>query len=287
MTLIEATFILLALATLSAILAPQIGTYVNDAKMVKVKEEVELLGVTTTRLMYDLGNPCLKKDARKPPCSEPNRVNILYGRGPDIEHNQVCQLDFVYYEFDRAKLWDTCSKDNGISPENPQGYSSAFVDCVRANKAKLCIRKTMNWDNDDIDHGDSMDNQFVRNIPGYSTPSQMPFRTILGSGMGWRGSYLGNSVDKDPWGNKYLINSQFLSVPPNVDTYGFCSMELQSVRSNDRRTGSSYYVSGMDWSYDTFVISAGPNGIYETPFALRGAEAKGDDIIYVIQGDPR
>ncbi len=248
MTLVEAAIILLTLATLTAILAPRISYFIDDAKMIKAKEEIELLGVTISRLTYDTGSPCLKKNAQKSLCSDSNRVNILYSRGPKVKHNQVNQVDFVYYELDRILLRNICG----------QADSAYFVDCIRANKNKLCVRKTMNWDNDDIDHGDSMESQFVINTPGYFTPIQQSFKTILGPGVGWRGSYLGSPAEKDPWGNKYLINSQFLSVPLDVE------------------------ICKPDWSYNIFVISAGPNGIYETPFALRGAEARGDDIIYVF-----
>src|SRR3989344_1543470 len=138
MSLVEASIILLVLATLSAVIAPSINDYVNDAKRIKVKEDLEALGVITARLMSDTGYPCLRKNARLSPlCAEVNHVNILYGRGEEIEHNQVCQIDFIYNELDRAQLWNTCSRYNNFQG-NSNAYSSDFMKCVKANRNQLC-----------------------------------------------------------------------------------------------------------------------------------------------------
>ena len=44
MSLVEATIILMVLAILTSVLAPSIGDYVNDARQVKAKEDLEALG---------------------------------------------------------------------------------------------------------------------------------------------------------------------------------------------------------------------------------------------------
>ncbi len=68
---------------------------------------------------------------------------------------------------------------------------------------------------------------------------------------------------------RYLVNSIFLTVATDA---------RPGIREGERNGG---------WSYDVFVISAGPNSVFETPFAIDGAYPRGDDIIYVLSGDTR
>jgi type II secretory pathway pseudopilin PulG len=62
MSLVEATIILLVLMLLTAVLAPSMGDFIADAKMVKVKEDCEAIGLTVMRLVHDVG-PCLRSQA--------------------------------------------------------------------------------------------------------------------------------------------------------------------------------------------------------------------------------
>jgi type II secretory pathway pseudopilin PulG len=57
MSLVEATIILMVLAILTSVLAPSIGDYVNDARQVKAKEDLEVLGLSVARLVRDMGMP--------------------------------------------------------------------------------------------------------------------------------------------------------------------------------------------------------------------------------------
>jgi type II secretory pathway pseudopilin PulG len=123
---------------------------------------------------------------------------------------------------------------------------------------------------------DSLANQLVSNNPGYATPvtnlwgnmsNPLPlFRT------GWRGAYLSPPIGPDPWGHQYYVNSEFLSVATTSAT----------------GTGEGQQSGG--WSYDTFCISAGENGIITTSFGAAtgfGTNRGGDDFIYVISGGTR
>jgi prepilin-type N-terminal cleavage/methylation domain-containing protein len=95
----------------------------------------------------------------------------------------------------------------------------------------------------------SLDDHLVTNGPGYSRRA-----CELGSMFcrGWAGPYIEAGVGSDPWGFRYAVG----------------------VRHLAGRNG-----------FDTFVISAGPNGIIETPFDVDGVTPRGDDIIAVIAGD--
>jgi type II secretory pathway pseudopilin PulG len=80
-----------------------------------------------------------------------------------------------------------------------------------------------------------------------------------GAGTGWNGPYLTKDVTGDPWGRAYLINTAFLrGLPPSKQRCARCAV---------------------------FVISAGPNGLIETPFQqpIANAQVFGDDLAVRIQ----
>ena len=132
----------------------------------------------------------------------------------------------------------------------------------------------LNWDYSD--RADSMEDQFVTNnlqVP-YPTPTQLG--TFNASGpqinLGWRGGYLSPGIGPDPWGRKYVVNSAFLAVALDSTWWW----------------GEGSKKSG--WSIDTFCISAGPNGLYETAIGGNGhggVDRIGDDFIYIIAGGTR
>jgi type II secretory pathway pseudopilin PulG len=76
MSLVEATIILLVVATLTAAIAPSMGDYLEDARDVKAKEDVKTLGVAIVRMLRDTGLKGLKLDAGVG-FTEVNRVDNL------------------------------------------------------------------------------------------------------------------------------------------------------------------------------------------------------------------
>jgi len=91
--------------------------------------------------------------------------------------------------------------------------------------------------------------QLVKNIPGYSLKTTT-------SANGWNGPYLSNEINADPWGNRYIVNVQLID---------------SSATAVTRSGGVKLAV---------WVLSAGPNGIIETPFtqSILTAALGGDDI---------
>jgi type II secretory pathway pseudopilin PulG len=97
--------------------------------------------------------------------------------------------------------------------------------------------------------------QLVTNTPGYAmrTPT---------SQFGWNGPYFSSELASDPWGNRYMVNVALIDLSPGAAT------------ANGRAKMA------------VWVLSAGPNGVIETPFAasiLTATQAGGDDIATRIQ----
>jgi type II secretory pathway pseudopilin PulG len=182
MSLVEATIILMVLATLTAVLAPSMGDYVEDARNTKAKEDVEAIGTSIARLTRDTGQPCLQVAAGA--CTLANRVGLL----------------------------ETAGNDPAI--DTSAGFATAYTFTV-ANSIDGAVAR--NWKASgatNITAVDQADDQFVSNIPAYAGPNF----TLGGgpkSGLGWRGAYLTGPIGGDPWGNRYEANTVFLTVATN------------------------------------------------------------------------
>ena len=247
LSLVEVTIMLLVLMVLTSVLAPSIFDFVSDAKWVKVKEDCEAIGLSVARITRDVG-PCLKFDGTKK-CTMVNRVDLLYSDGPNVTDQDV--------EGDGAVLFESSN-----------------------------IALHLTWWKDDW-RGDAMEDQFVSNGPGYSTPHDLNNSTAVGPqfNLGWRGAYLSSPIGPDPWGHRYLVNSVFLSVATDANH------SWHHVAPMTGGGGGGHDGEGSDgWSHDTFCISAGPNGLYNTGFAGNGSggvSRQADDFIYIISGDTR
>jgi type II secretory pathway pseudopilin PulG len=93
----------------------------------------------------------------------------------------------------------------------------------------------------------ALDDHLVTNQAGHARRPQQ-----VGGGMfwrGWAGPYLGSGVGPDPWGYRYAV----------------------SVGHLTDGSGSN-----------TIVISAGPNGVVDTPFHGRGVRTDFDDLSVLL-----
>jgi hypothetical protein len=86
-----------------------------------------------------------------------------------------------------------------------------------------------------------IDDQLLRNVADYTPPRQDRF-------FGWRGAYLQQSVDPDPWGHRYAVN-----------------VRSMSIRNADTR-----------------VVSAGADGMVHVPFSGDGLPPGGDDVVALV-----
>ena len=103
-----------------------------------------------------------------------------------------------------------------------------------------------------LSHADALDAHLRFNGRDYPTQAKGP-------GTGWNGPYLSGEIDADPWGHAYLVNVGVLGGGPS---------------SGDARVACA-----------VFVLSAGPNGIVETPYRQPSSNARacGDDVVVRIQ----
>lgn len=98
-------------------------------------------------------------------------------------------------------------------------------------------------------HGDVLDNQLLKNTPKGAAGGAYP---ITGQ-FQWRGPYLAGSMGNDPWNRPYIIN----------------------VLSGHSTNATNYK--------RLFVLSAGQNGVIDTPgTATATTDITGDDIGLIV-----
>lgn len=95
---------------------------------------------------------------------------------------------------------------------------------------------------------DFLERHLVTNNPGGNPANKWNVPATIGA-KGWKGAYLTAPVDPDPWGNRYAVNVKFLGVATE----------------------------------DVVVLSAGPNEIIDTLFAVNGLVTGGDDIVVLVE----
>lgn len=188
-SLVEATIVLMVLASLTAVIAPSMGDYIEDGRHVKAKKDLEVIGSAMTQIMHDTGLPCLSLAGGVPStaCNIANKVELLVS-GAVVGSNEP-----------------------------------TVVTAAAAVAAATASAATLNWGggaNEVADASrDIMDDQFATNTPAYPAVS---FTGGGGprTGNGWRGAYLNAPIDVDPWGYSYQASTVFLGVAFNADDTG-------------------------------------------------------------------
>ncbi len=106
------------------------------------------------------------------------------------------------------------------------------------------------WVSGDVDF---FTNHLMNNVPGYNLKTGP-------DDLGWSGAYLASAPQADPWGNRYMVNIVFLDPRPGVVEDGLVKRAV-------------------------FVVSAGPDGVINTPFEqpVTDVTVRGDDIVHRMQ----
>lgn len=249
LSLLEATIILAVLSTLTAVLAPTIGDFVQDSRDVKVKADAELIGTAVMRVLADTGEIAIVMDGNATPAvfsTNPpshlttNRVNMLVSDGsiPTILAGQT-----------RAAGTDWDDPLVGVGTGVAQTIEAHLILNTPSGNTINRYRTAadMNLPNnfDPVDGG-SFNAEFA-----------------------WRGAYLQGPVGSDPWGNRYAVNVEFLakSTGAGVGVSGSINDVFVLAVGRD---------GVADTPFET-QLTAGRDG----------ATALGDDVIYVISGGTR
>jgi type II secretory pathway pseudopilin PulG len=183
-SLIEATIILAVLAILSAVLAPAIGGYVQDASRSTAKADVEVIGTALARMLTDVGESWVLRNGNggtltsTPSRDAANRVDLLVSTGR-IPVVGVARSS-------GTPDWDAAAGNLGV-----QVLDYYLVSNTPSSLPANAYRSATNMSvltNFDPDSGAQFNSEFA-----------------------WRGSYLPGPIDADPWGNRYAANVEFLA----------------------------------------------------------------------------
>ena len=198
LSLVEATVILMVLATLTAVIAPAVSDYTNDARQTMAKEEVEVIGQGILRLLRDTGSRCLRLVGTTD-CTVTNRVDLLVSSGA-----------------------------------NPRGISTTLAPDITLPDSEAATNGVVNWlpDGSAPVQQDLLEDQLIEN--DNATPyTGVGFTAGGGPRMklGWRGAYLNGPVTADPWSARYQASTIFLTVATNAfDTAGSPNQLQEGLR---------------------------------------------------------
>lgn len=186
----------------------------------------------------------------------PSVLNFLSQSRQARAQNDVEVLAEAVFDFFR---------DNGFFPQ--------FADAARTQPLRLLVSPgavadaepgAEGWTDADASRIDLISNQLVNNRPSYGGIGY-PLKTAA-STSGWNGPYLDAEIDADPWGNRYVINVEFLSVMPTAVEFG-----------------------GTQEKRAVWALSAGPDGMFDTLYPtttrqlIGSAELSVEDIGRRIQ----
>mgnify|MGYP001436976755 CR=1 FL=1 len=252
-SLIELTIILIVLSILCAILAPVIGRFVRNARIIRCREDVQAIGNCMWMFMEDTALPCFLRDGSpnpaggaggsRPVLAASNRVEMLVGDGLIPVINPILATGGQWGI--PLNLSSVDYFENHITRNMPGGnVANAYLTPLDLDKG--------------VGGPLGSDWMFARRSSGG-----------FNSEFAWRGPYMTGPIDPDPWGNRYASNVVYLDPivggDPNV-----------------------VHVQGYSgWTYDCVVLSAGPDGEVDTEYSVDGLTPGDDDLIYTLSANSR
>lgn len=222
-SLVEVTIILAVLAVLTAVAAPSIGGYMNDAAASKAKADVEAIGSALSRMLVDTGEPWVLKNGNgggptvAPTRDTANRVDLLVSEGaiPAVTVTRAI---------------GTTDWDDPVGAAVVQRLEYFLVENTPSG--------------------------LVANA--YRTPDNVP-GGFQSSDFGWRGAYLPGSIGQDPWGNRYAVNVEFLAKTLGAGPSGNVKDVFVLSAGANRATDTRFDTDGVTAGGDDiiFVVSGG------------------------------
>ena len=255
-SLVEVTIILAVAAMLSAVLAPSINSYVDQARFARARADTQTIAEAIQTFIADNGESQFLIDAsnsvaaapagdREPPTrADTNRVDLLVSDG-DIPSISALLTETFWIQAVNNGRVDSLS--NHLVENTPGGATAK-----RYRDASDITIATPGGNNIDFARGESS---------GFNAPYM------------WRGAYLRGPVRPDPWGNRYAVNVAFMDPQPTdamatgTITSGFAVSTFQRL--------------------DVFVLSAGRDKEIDTKSAQDGAVPGDDDFIFVVTSNAK
>ena len=244
-SLIELTIILVVLSILAAILAPVIGRYVRNAKVVRAREDIQAIGSAIWMFIEDTGNSFFMRDGTGDgDDGSPQRDDGVDGAGGAPDQDSSNRVDLLVSDGDIPEV--ATGEDEWIVDISAPAFDFLAYHLVTNNPGgSVANAYRVPSDLDNAAAGDPM---FARDESGG-----------LNSEFAWRGPYLTPPIDPDPWGNRYAVNVQFLDPQPTA--------------------------GDADCEKDTIVLCAGPDEEVDTLWGVDGNTPGDDDIIYMLSAN--
>ena len=234
-TIIETTVILSVLFILAGAMAPIVSESVNTARAVKARNDASMIAMGLINLQKDLGGDALSFGS------------VVAAVGQTLALPNMLATDGADPEVDGAD--DVVETAIALPVLASPGQQTEAMS-GRAKRAALRVQRRK-WREA---RADALDDHLRTNRHGYR------YRRP-GEYGGWNGPYVSATIAGDPWGKKYMVNSQYLDG----------SASAADAEGNPRKA--------------VFVVSAGADGVIDTPFEqpIVDARAYGDDIVIRIQ----
>jgi len=250
-TLVEVTVILLVLVILSAILLPNLGGFNRMARYARVKEDVGALCAALAAMLHDTGESAFWEDGGGG-TDTPIRdtIGLLVGDGDTPDLNYSTRGDDGFH-------WQLPVQDWFEEPHAISGQEEWFRVDTFANHL------VQNEPLGDAANAYRTPADMINGATSGSVPGGLHFDSASGQGFNslfaWRGPYIADPIDPDPWGNRYAANVFGLFSPAGASGDGFASAVV-------------CYSAGPDEEIDTVFNQPG------------GWTTEDDDIVAVLHG---
>ena len=275
-TLVEVTIILMVLAILAATLAPAIGRYLRQARIVRAREDVQALGCAIWMYIADTANSYFMLDGAfgSPPDDGASRGNEV-GSGAAPNQASANRVDMLVSDGDIPQVNAT---DGDVFWRTRLDYGKIdllayhLATNTPGNNASNAYRTPQDYTYAPTGPTGSGN---THPDPGFARNESAG----LNSEFAWRGPYMTAPIDPDPWGNRYAANVQFLD--PIADSANDDSWDAAPGGQSENTAGYAGY------EMDCIVLSAGPDEEIDTWWNVDGNTPGDDDILYTVSSNSR
>lgn len=243
-TLVEVSILLAVLVILSAVISPVLSRSVAETRLSAAKAELAAISQSLRQFLEDIGCEIVPQNQGDGSYRRAAAVQAPYTPPPSAPPVGGPSAEMAT----ASGAWATICGSSGICSSDPVELlvSSGDIPALGPDGDERWVRPP---DGGDVDF---LEYYLISNTPGntssrrFPTPEDCadPLSSLFDEVQAWRGAYL-NVGHGDPWGNRYMINTVFLSG--------------RSVE-------------------DVVVLSAGPDQEVDSDFAVDGFVPDDDDV---------